>query len=448
MSKWLYLSAVVIAAAFFLCPNVSGVERFPTPDFVESDYVMPSVDYVRESQPRGDVFEYLDSFVLIAALVVGAWLVFRKRSRKWIYSLMIFSLIYFGFIRMGCVCSIGAIQNASLSIFDGGYVIPLTVIIFFLAPLVICLFFGRVFCGSVCPLGAIQDFVLVRPVKVPVWLESPLRMLAYTYLALAVLFAATGSAFLICRYDPFIAFFRFSGLFNMIVLGVSFLVIAAFVARPYCRFLCPYGVILRQLSRFSSHKVSITPDECIKCRLCEDACPFNAIEKPTEPWPEEGYGFRKKLLVVSIILLPAVTLLGGYIFSRLSPVMAGANPHVSLAEQIRQEQTGAVTEPSDASKAFRESGRTREQLYSQADAIKEQFRTGAWFAGLFVGFVAGMKLVNHSIQKRRDEYRADAASCLACGRCYEYCPRQHALEARGKNVRDNNGEKNIGSENG
>lgn len=448
MSRCRFAAAAFAVFMLFLCPTVRGEQRFPPPDFVESDYVMPSVDYVQKSQPRRDFLEYLDSFVLIAALAVGAWVVFGKRSRKWIYTLMIFSLIYFGFIRMGCVCSIGAIQNASLSIFGEGYVIPLTVIIFFLAPLVICLFYGRVFCGSVCPLGAIQDFVLIRPVNVPLWLEGPLRLIAYTYLGLAVLFAATGSAFLICRYDPFVAFFRFSGLFNMIVLGVSFLVIGAFVGRPYCRFLCPYGVILRQISRFSSRKVSITPDDCIKCGLCEDACPFNAIEKPTAPWPEEGYGLRKKLLVAALLLLPAVTLLGGYVFSRLSPMLAKADPQVSLAEQIRQEQAGIVTEPSDASRAFRESGQTREQLYAQADAIKEQFRTGAWFAGLFVGFVAGMKLVNYSIQKRRDEYRADPASCLACGRCYQYCPRQHALEAKGKNRGDNNGEKQSGSENG
>ncbi len=49
--------------------------------------------------------------------------------------------------------------------------------------------------------------MLIRPVAVPGWLESGLRLFAYAYLGAAVLFAATGSAFIICRYDPFVGFF-------------------------------------------------------------------------------------------------------------------------------------------------------------------------------------------------------------------------------------------------
>ena len=70
------------------------------------------------------------------------------------------------------------------------------------------LFFGRTFCAAVCPLGAVQELVAVRPVKVPRWLDQALGLLAYVYLGAAVMFAATGTAFLICRYDPFVGFFR------------------------------------------------------------------------------------------------------------------------------------------------------------------------------------------------------------------------------------------------
>ena len=56
------------------------------------------------------------------------------------------------------------------------------------------------------------------------------------------------------------------------------LVLSTFVGRPYCRFLCPYGALLGLLSRVSWKHATITPDECINCKLCEDACPFGAIE--------------------------------------------------------------------------------------------------------------------------------------------------------------------------
>ena len=165
------------------------------------------------------------------------------------------------------------------------------------------IFFGRIFCGAVCPLGAIQDFFVFRPMKVPSWLESSLRLLAYLYLGLAVLFVATGSAFAICRYDPFVSFFRLSGRFYMIVIGICMLVIGLFIARPYCRFLCPYGIILRQLSKLSRWRVTITPDDCIKCRLCEDACPFGAIEKPTAEWQTGDYSVgRKRLAKITVAI--------------------------------------------------------------------------------------------------------------------------------------------------
>jgi len=86
--------------------------------------------------------------------------------------------------------------------------LPWLVVGIFALPLVFALFFGRVFCGSVCPLGAVQDVVLVRPLRLPMWLEHALRLLAVGYLALAVLLAATGSIYLICAYDPFVSFFR------------------------------------------------------------------------------------------------------------------------------------------------------------------------------------------------------------------------------------------------
>ena len=52
---------------------------------------------------------------------------------------------------------------------------------------------------------------MVRPVKVPGWLEHALGLIPYVYLGAAVLFAATGSAFVICQYDPFVSFFRLGG---------------------------------------------------------------------------------------------------------------------------------------------------------------------------------------------------------------------------------------------
>ena len=152
---------------------------------------------------------------------------------------------------------------------------------FFALPLLVTLFFGRTFCAAVCPLGAVQELTAVKSVRVPGWLDQSLGLIPFIYLGAAVLFAATGTAFLICRYDPYVAFFRLNGNANLVLFGMLLLGIGLFVGRPYCRYLCPYGALLGLLSRFSRWHVSIPPDKCINCRLCEDVCPYGAIDPPT-----------------------------------------------------------------------------------------------------------------------------------------------------------------------
>ncbi|MHC4738835.1 MAG: 4Fe-4S binding protein [Planctomycetota bacterium] len=416
---------ITIVVSLVFSSIVFGLERFPPPDFEETNHKIPDINHITDVLPQQNIFEYIDVAVLAAGLLLSSYLVLKKRSRRLAFMLMIFLLLYFGFWRKGCICPIGAVQNFVLSFFDNSYAVPVTVVFFFILPLVSTLFFGRTFCAAVCPLGGIQDLVLLRPVSVPQWLESALRLLAYVYLAAAVLFAATGSAFIICRYDPFVSLFRLSGHLNLLILGACFLLTGMFIGRPYCRFICPYGVILRQFSRLSKWKVTITPDDCIKCRLCENTCPYGAITTPTVDWPQDSYSKSKKLLGLLILLLPILVLLSGWAGSALGPSFARMHANVRLAERIYLENQGKVEGTTDASSAFRATGKPTEELYDEASEIRKRFYFGGWLFGGFIGLIAGLKLIMPSIRKRRTDFQADRAGCLACGRCFQFCPREH-----------------------
>jgi NAD-dependent dihydropyrimidine dehydrogenase PreA subunit len=413
--------SIFTVALLIPCLRAQGEIRFPPPQF-ENGYTFPQTTSPA-AQPVWH--EYIDAIVLIAGLFLASYLILKRRSRRAIFALMIGSLFYFGFVRDGCICPIGSIQNVTLTAFDSSYAIPIAAAIFFIAPLVFTLFNGRVFCGAICPLGAIQDAVLIHPVAVPRWLESGLRLFAYTYLGAAVLFAATGSAFVICRYDPFVGFFRLGGNWNILIIGASLLLIGLFIGRPYCRFLCPYGVVLRQLSRLSKRRVTITPSECIQCRLCEDSCPFGAIREPTGDWPEGEYRIAKRRLALFLTLLPILVaggVWGGY---TLRNQLARMHPRVRTAERVYLEEAGKVQGMDNVSDAFRATGQTTEVLYGDATKIRDRFGLGGALLGGFVGLIVGGKLVALSVRRRRTEYEADPASCFACGRCYKACPKEH-----------------------
>jgi NAD-dependent dihydropyrimidine dehydrogenase PreA subunit len=89
------------------------------------------------------------------------------------------------------------------------------------------------------------------------------------------------------------------------------------------------------------------------------------------------------------------------------------------------EDGGTVEGTTDASDAFRATGEDVKELYDEASGIIDRFALGGWLLGGFVGLVVGLKLVGLSVRRQRTDYEADRASCLACGRCFEYCPREH-----------------------
>ena len=308
------------------------------------------------------------------------------------------------------------------AIFNPAAAISLVVIVFFALPLLFTLFFGRSFCASVCPLGAMQEIVLVHPLRLPGLLRHALGLLPCVYLALAVLFAATGSAYVICRYDPFIALFRLNGPAGMLILGACFLLISMFVGRPYCRFLCPYGLLLGWASKLSWRRVTITPAECIKCRLCEDACPYGAISAPnTDTLPEN----RRKGVValLSMIALAPLVIAGStWLMLETAPTLAKMHPTVRLADRVRREEAREVSDTTDASQAFRESGRPTEDLNAHAAEITGNVTQGAGWAGAFIGLVIALRLIGLSTRRTREDYLADRALCVACGRCFEFCP--------------------------
>ncbi len=390
---------------------VAQVQKAQPPPEFTSGYAVPRTP---APVPRAEIWQWVDVAVLALVLALGARAVLTHRSRAEVRLLTVFSVAYFGFYRLGCVCAIGSIQNVAYAVTHPTYVLPWTVAAFFLLPLATALFLGRIFCGTACPMGAVQDLVLVRPVKVPGWISGPLGTIPYLYLGAAVLYAVLGSAFIICEIDPYVVFFRLSGPLNVVVFGAILLVVSLFVGRPYCRFLCPYGVLLRWASLFSKHRVRISPAECVNCHLCADACPYGAIEPPTPNVPRS-----RRVTGLHLALLPVLVAVFAIAGSRLAPTLAAGDGRVMRAFELLSKKPDPELLRAEAWRMQRNEPATAVLL---ARRVQADFRTGATWLGAFFGLVIGLRVLALARRAPREEYEAEPGACVSCARCYSACP--------------------------
>ena len=121
----------------------------------------------------------------------------------------------------------------------------LLVLVAFVWPL-----FGRKshYCNYVCPFGSLQELG-GRCVKYKISLsQRTIKALTFFRRALwAVLMLClwTGVWFEWVDYEPFSAFIVQSASWAVIVIAAIFIALSLFIPRPYCRFVCPLGTLLR-----------------------------------------------------------------------------------------------------------------------------------------------------------------------------------------------------------
>lgn len=182
--------------------------------------------------------------------------------------------------------------------------------------------FGRVYCSVMCPLGILQDIIgffkrLCLPRKKHVYKKLPKLVKLRT----AVVVFCTGSflfgfIFPVMLLEPFSFFGRlntnllrpvyqaFSNLaassdfmvkhfgfetheyapltvsatiFALVTLTALALTVIAY-GRIYCNSLCPVGVLLGVISKYSLLKIRINTGKCKDCGICEKACKAGCID--------------------------------------------------------------------------------------------------------------------------------------------------------------------------
>lgn len=163
-------------------------------------------------------------------------------------------------------------------------------LVIFLAIVSMSFVIGKSFCSWLCPVGFLSEMlgnvgekIFKRKIKIPKFLDYPLRSIKY--LLLSFLFYSVFllmnefalKAFLDSPYNvvadiKMYYFFAKISRFSLIVIGILFLLSIIF-RNFWCRYLCPYGALLGFVSLFSPNKIKRNNVTCIDCEACTKACP-------------------------------------------------------------------------------------------------------------------------------------------------------------------------------
>lgn len=298
----------LLAVALLLFASMEfGVAATDTAAFDPGKATGPEIQahrdqYIPQEYPSpARAWFYADIAVVSALLLSGLWLVRTQRPARWITAQLALALLYLGLIRGGCICPVGAAANVLLGVAHPELV-GLATLALFLAPLVMALASGRVFCGTVCPLGAVQQLLSRRTARpLPRWLHRSLLLLPVLLLVATAGFVWFGRGFLPCQLDPYkpLYFLGHAWVQKLTALmsggyaepgwilagsGLAWSILAAsliggwFIPRVFCRYVCPYSVLLGALAAVAFWRREINTETCIQCERCVKHCPVQAIE--------------------------------------------------------------------------------------------------------------------------------------------------------------------------
>jgi len=188
-------------------------------------------------------------------------------------------------------------------------------LIILLMALVTAVLLKRGFCSWVCPFGLLSEHlnrlhrVLFRKnVKVPPWLDYPLRSLKYLLLAFflwAIVLNMNAADLDYFIYSPYnmvadikmLHFFTNITPFAFWVL-MALVMLSILVRNFWCRYLCPYGALLGILSFLSILKVHRNVETCTNCQKCTRTCPVDIrVHKTTSVISDECHACLKCVAV-------------------------------------------------------------------------------------------------------------------------------------------------------
>ena len=110
--------------------------------------------------------------------------------------------------------------------------------------------FGRHahYCNHICPLGSLQELashIPTRKIRISPKTSRMLEYLREILFSVLILLLWTGIGTEWINHELFTAFIVESASLAVIITGIAFIILSIFIPRPFCRFVCPTGTLLK-----------------------------------------------------------------------------------------------------------------------------------------------------------------------------------------------------------
>ena len=216
--------------------------------------------------------------ILLYTILAGIFVQF-KATRKLRGLFLMVGLVILGFYRGGPGV-ISSFQNSYLLAI--GVEVNWQAIVLFIGLIPVTYLFGKVFCGWVCYLGAIQEFLHIDKVKLfqsekAQKVMKIIRIVVITALIIQLTFT---HIILWNKIGPFkVAINLFSpNITGYVLLGLV-LISSVFIHRPFCKTICPVGLLHGFISKLPGASVLGIDTSCAGCKTCNTSCQINAITR-------------------------------------------------------------------------------------------------------------------------------------------------------------------------
>ncbi len=129
-------------------------------------------------------------------------------------------------------------------------------------------FGGRLFCGKICPFGLLQDLFNKVPFPKKILSFKGDKHLRYMKFVLLVLMVAAH------LFEYSTTSMNEAHTFNagLATWWVVFALLCIVISRPFCKYLCPVGLILGWCNLLPFGKYKVNQNSCTKCGVCRNFC--------------------------------------------------------------------------------------------------------------------------------------------------------------------------------